>query len=420
MTMSGRLRDYCLSAQSAGDTFVGLRFDEHGPRVVFPRGFPIADDDRECRKDILALLAVLRRFPDRQEGETTRRGVVNPTDFPLFSYLYVIRHFLSHGYYVEREMRFNRAPRGKISWKRTIQQEKPMMSNGCPVYLNFRVISQKINDRSLITGIHKYCVYKSFQLLGWLYPPIDALPEKPKLAYNRRLFTNALRSALNNTYNDSKRELFRCMLNIVESNPDMYDSHDRSIGVNRFEYVWEKLVEHVFGIGTAEKENFLPTATWHMLTSKAEVFKPTSLRPDTIMLHEGDVYVLDAKYYKYGYTRRPEHLPGASDIQKQITYGKYIKERFPAYNHVYNSFIMPFQGDGKLLSLAAVSVGTADWEQYNYLAPEYLYVLGVLADTKWLISGYARISESAVQLLSETIVKTLHQYREPEAVSDAH
>lgn len=55
-------------------------------------------------------------------------------------------------------------------------------------------------------------------------------------------------------------------------------------------------------------------------------------------------YILDSKYYRFGYTGKEEDLPGTASIQKQITYGDYIKNNMEKFQirETYNAFIMPY------------------------------------------------------------------------------
>ncbi len=89
------------------------------------------------------------------------------------------------------------------------------------------------------------------------------------------------------------------------------------------------------------------------------------------MLCNNDVYVLDAKYYKYGATKRAVDLPESTSINKQITYGEYIDEQknFVKYGDnmkVYNAFLMPFnsKSDKWMTEDKVIRIGQAygDWK----------------------------------------------------------
>lgn len=403
------LKDYCYVSDNSTNLFVGIKFIDGVPRVIFPHGYSIPTDDKECRKDIFRLIAVLKRFTEHNEGDnnSTEDDVI--VKMPISSYQYLIQDFLAHGYYTEKEIRYVESLRGKINWKRTIQQEQAQIDGDNVVYLKFQVKTNQINDDNLITQIHRYCVYQSFYRFGWLYFSSDYLPEKPQIKFNKKRFLNVLYDALNNTFNDTKRKLFQCMINIVLDQNEMVEVNSLAIGVNRFDPIWERLIDYVFG--EEDKEKYFPHATWHIIKN-GKIEKSSALEPDTIMKLDDKIFVLDAKYYKYGVTGWTSDLPATSSIQKQITYGKRIAEHMNivADANVYNAFIMPYSSDDEN-KIKFVSVGTADWEEYNCDTMNYAYVLGILLDTKWLITNYSKHNESEIERLADLIEKSLVEYR---------
>lgn len=199
---------YCITSEESADNFVGIRFRDGVPEVVFPHGFALSADEKECRKDVFRLLAVLKRFTDRTEGSTNSARKSTLSQLPITSYKYIIQDFLLHGYYTETEVRYIQSVKGKINWKRTIQQEQAQLDDGNIVYLNFQIKTNQIKENNLITQIHKYCVYQSFYRFGWLYLSTSYLPPEPSIRVNKKLFINCLSQALSNTFNDSKRKLF--------------------------------------------------------------------------------------------------------------------------------------------------------------------------------------------------------------------
>lgn len=403
------LKEYCKKSYESPDLFVGMRFHEGIPEVVFPHGFDISNDDKECRKDIFKLLSVLNTFSQKKEGDSFQCGDKDISNFPLESYQYIIQDFLSHGYYVEKEIRYVQAVRGKINWKRTIQQEKASIDGENVVYLKFQTKTNQINENNIITQIHKYCVYYSFYLFGWLYLANEYLPEKPQIPFNKKYFLDILGSALSRTFNDQKRQLFKHMINIINDQQENMKKKDIAVGVNRFDPIWEKLVDYIFG--SANKEKYFPHATWNIIRD-GKIEKSSALEPDTIMKWNDKIFVLDAKYYKYGITYHTKDLPPTSSIQKQITYGKHIAENFTEVQKqaVYNAFIMPYTA-GQEEKMKFVSVGTADWEIYNQSTLNYAYVLGILIDTKWLISQYSFEYQKEVERLACLIEDSLNRYR---------
>lgn len=404
------LKDFCMVSKSEYDDFVGLKFIDGQPRITFPRGFRLSNDENQIRKDILRLLATIQRFSGRHEGSTNTilDGEIN-LSFPILSYQHIIKDYLAHGYYIERETQYKDGIGGKINWKRTVQKKQPVYNNGNIVYLDFMVKTNRINSNHLITRIHEYCVRESFEKLGWLYLPNDALPKKPQIKFNKKMFASIIQDALNNTFNDSKRLLFTSMLNIINSKEERIDSIEKeAFGVNRFEYIWERLVDYAFGENN--KDEYFPHAAWHIMSGNKVT--SSALEPDTIMLYKDKVYILDAKYYKYGVTQNPIHLPGSSSIEKQIVYGEYVEtcKNIPK-DKIYNAFVMPYDSGDENVPYKFVSVGTADWKPYNDMSANYNYVLGILVDTRYLIEQNSKHNTTEIEILSDLIVSSLATYR---------
>lgn len=401
------LKDCCSVCNFADDGFIGIQFQDGLPHVSFPRGYTISDDDDSVRKDILGLIAVLQRFSSQHEGQNRIGNSKDQTGFPILSYQYVIKDFIAHGYYTEHEIEHRLNDRGKINWKRTIQQVQPQVDNGNAVYLNF-ITKRSINKANILTRIHEFCVYESFSKLGWLYLSTAYLPKKPSLRFNKKMFLAALNDALKNTFNSDKKRLFSSMIDIVNCAKEQADLKDCWYGVSRFEYVWESLIDYVFG--ESNKDVYFPHATWHVIAGERTL--SSALEPDTIMKYNGNFFVLDAKYYKFGVTGIPAHLPSTSSIQKQITYGEYIAARhFVENNNIYNVFVMPYaacEGEGPL---KFVSVGTADWIEYSPETENYKYVLGILLDMKHIIQTYSRHNGREIMSMSQMILDSIQAYR---------
>lgn len=402
------LSDYCLTSKESPDLFVGIKFKDGAPKVIFPHGYSIPQDDKECRKDIFRLLAVLQKFTEHREGDSNSEDD-EISSVPIKSYQYIIQDFLSHGYYTENEIRYVRSQRGKINWKRTIQQEQAQIDNNNVVYLNFQVKTNQINSNNLLSNIHKYCVYFCFMKFGWLYFSAEYVPQKPEIPFNKKLFVGALNQALIDTYNDQKKLLFQSMLNVIQDSEEKTSLDSVAIGVNKFDPVWERMIDYVFG--EDDKDRYFPHATWHIIKN-GRVEQSSALEPDTIMRYQDKIYVLDAKYYQYGITGYISDLPATSSIQKQITYGKHIAEQMKEVpdNNVYNAFIMPYESkDDEIIKFT--SVATADWETYNNTTKNYAYVLGILLDTRWLIANYIKHNMSEIENMADKIEKSLQYYR---------
>lgn len=401
------LRDCCSVCNFADDGFIGIQFQDGLPHVSFPRGYTLSEDDDTVRKDILSLITILQRFNNQREGQNRTGDGEDQTAFPILSYQYVIKDFIAHGYYTEHEVVHRLDDHGKINWKRTIQQIQPQVDNGNVVYLNF-ITKRSINKANILTKIHEYCVYESFAKLGWLYLSTAFLPKKPSIRFNKKMFITMLNDALKNTFNSEKKLLFSSMIDIVNNVDEQADVREFQYGVSRFEYVWENLIDYVFG--ESNKDIYFPHAKWHIISGGRT--ESSALEPDTVMKLNGKFYILDAKYYKFGITGLSAHLPATSSIQKQITYGEYVAtKRFAEKNEIFNAFVMPYAAHEGGEPLKFVSVGTADWIEYTPETENYNYVLGILLDTRHIMRTYSRHNSREILNMSQLILDSLQSYR---------
>lgn len=289
------LKDRChINTNRKTDTFVGLEFDGKNYTVSFPLGYAIAseDDDKLLREDLLLLFHTLALYSNQQDSKSGfKREKDAATETPMYAYIYIIMDFVTRGYYKEGIVEYASSKRGKIHWNRTIKQKKPVIQEADIYYLDFITKKNVINENDLITLIHQYCVYISFIRFGWLFT--DYKPPEPQIPFHRQWFSAALQEKLCRTFNDANKMLFANMLKIINNEPDegMRET-SFTFGTNRFEYVWEKMIDAAFGI--SDKQRYFPKTKWKLARSGKECDN-SKLEPDTIMLYNNNIYVIDAK-----------------------------------------------------------------------------------------------------------------------------
>ena len=391
-----------------GDRFVGIKADSDNAMVCFPIGYQLPESEQDLRYDILHLISVLAEFTDRTDRVLAMQRFEAPqsVDFPINAYMEVINYFMEqNAYYTEKEPVFKNGDRGKIVWPRTFRNKRPLIqANGTPAYTEYIVRAFSPNDKNMITQINKYCVYESFYKLGWLFTPY--LPEMPTIARNDKMFLILLRGKLASTYNDKDKRLFAAMIAMIEYMDEKTNEKRFYFGTDRFEYVWEKLVDRVFGEKC--KENYFPRTRWTLRTGRGRT--NSALEPDTIMLCDGKIYVIDAKYYKFGITGILSDLPESSSINKQITYGEYIqtqrrfREQHGASVPVYNAFVMPFNSADNCFGISDtfVNIGeaTGDWKTIGH---KYERVQGILVDIRHLMHHYIGKTKPQIMMLAKSI-----------------
>lgn len=400
-----KLRECCKISKSGND-FVGVKIDTNKPKIYFPMGYELPKDDDELRQDVRNLIKILSKFTDESDGYIFVDNLFasqKTVNFPFQSYVDIIKYYLKNNasYYIETETSYKTSRHGKIDWARTIKQITPIIQGNSLIYLDTIVRNSTPNANMMITLINKYCVYESFKRIGWLY--LDYLPEKAYAPADKNTMIAILKYKMGNTNNDLNKRLFNSMIAMLEFKGSCNTDKEICIGTNKFENVWEKLIDSAFG--NSKKRAYVPRGQWGIRGGKS--IKCSELLPDTIMHYEDKYYVLDAKYYTYGIQRDIANLPQTADINKQITYGQSVSKKDPKNRKVYNAYLMPFNssknnfGNTKEPMLNVIEA-TGDWID----APEtHERIQGIILDTRYLMKNYRGNRLKNMKLLSKTIEK---------------
>lgn len=411
MDLGLNLHVHChINKNGDGDRFVGVKADTHNAMVYFPMGYRLPESEEDIRQDILQLIDVLSIFNDDKDKLLTMDAFEAPqtVNFPVNAYMNIIRYFLEQeSYYTEKDPIRKISDKGKIDWTASLRRCVAFFQeDGSPFFDKYVIKGSTPNENNTITQIHKYCVYEAFKTLGWLFTP--HLPPDPHIEPEKDRFLHVLRKKLGNTFNDKDKNLFQAMISMIEY-LDADGNKQYYFGTDRFEYVWEKLIDEVFGI--RNKEEFFPRTKWTLRYGDEK--ENYALEPDSIMICGSKIYVLDAKYYRYGVSGLPKHLPESTSINKQITYGEYIDncaELKAKYGDtIYNAFLMPYNKDDNPFHLqgqyfANVGEATSEWKFGHH---KYERVQGIVVDIRYLMNNYYGTHSSKIKKMAETIEKAL-------------
>lgn len=392
-----------------GDTFVGIRSDGDKIVVCFPLGYKLGENDAEKKKDIQLLIRVLSRFAGIKEKLLPQMLIKNPetVNFPIQAYLNILDdYYTRNGYYTENEVVYRTNNKRPANWSRTIRTKKAYPQDGSFVYLDTVARETIVDSSNMITKINQFCVEESYKKIGWLFT--SKVPPKSTIPFQEKVFLTTIQDKLSHTNNTNNKLLFSSMIDMIQYVGKKGQNAKFFFGTDRFEYVWEKMIDFNFGIDG--KDYYFPRTTW-FLGAKGTHAK-SALEPDTIMLtgEKGKVFILDAKYYKYGDTTDPADLPRSTSINKQITYGEYVatEAKFKDNNGispiVYNAFLMPYNccelpfRSGK--NMLHIGEARGDWKTSG---AEYENVQGVLLDVKWLMSKCIRQNKKDISELASII-----------------
>lgn len=413
------LYEYCKNVTNKeGDTFVGIRSEivdeKHNLTIYFPLGFDISKDETLVRNEIIQLLSVLQDYNDEQSqvASITPEQLLKTVRFPAQSYIRVISDYLNSGYYKMIEDEFKLGQSGAISWNKTRKKVEPIVAKNGIVYPQYVVRQHSETDKQLITEISQYCVYESYVKIGWLYRMPDVL--KQHRTRDLEVYKSYIHNMMLGATKDRDKQLFSAMHDILNFTNQDDDPEEFYFGTNRFEYIWERLIEATFG--NENKEYYFPRTKWLLDIGVEKTNK--AIEPDTVMKKNHDIYVLDAKYYKFGDTLNPNHLPTSTSINKQISYGEYIQTnaKFESERKqgmaVYNAFLMPYNSRSKPFNDVSKSIyysigeSVADWKNST---ETYERVQGILVDVKHLISNAVRPNNIEIENLSNTILKSIEK-----------
>lgn len=402
---------------SEKDYFVGIKYENESLRINFPLGYKRASTEEELKKDVLNLIGVLSSLSDANESFIENQKIAHKENvvFPIHAYLYLIKDFLTNGYYFEKEVVYTKSSNGKANWAKTARQVKPLLQDDSVFYTEFITRKVKHNENELISQIHQYCVWESFSKIGWLFSSF--VPIKPRIKFNKSLFLSIIKTKLSQTFNEKTMLLFNYMIDVIVFLDKSSETKNFTYGTNEFEYVWESMVDSAFG--EKDKKKYYPYCYWEIdgkeyssdqLEFKQLEFKQSALRPDTIMITDKGTenqktFVLDSKYYRYGESKHLNHLPMSGSIIKQIAYAEYIenKENSRELKHkskaIYNAFIMPYESKKADENMKFVGSARTDYKAED---KPYYKIKAILVDTKWLMENYNR-NDKMIRELAELI-----------------
>lgn len=403
------IRDHChVNKNEDGDRFVGVKADTNNAMIYFPVGYELPNTDDELRRDIKNLFNVLATFTEKTDRVLSMDKFTAPqsVDFPIQAYLNIINYYLNNNgkYYTETEKSYMVSNRGKNPrFSRTVKTQTPMIQGKSFIYLKqvYQINTPDLNR--LITRIHKFCVYESFERIGWIFT--TNTPEQPDIIFDKNQFLSTLNQKLGSTNNDNDKDLFRSMIAMIEFMDNKTIDMQFYFGTDKFENVWERLIDKAFGV--PNKDDYFPHGVWTERYGKNKGKPARALEPDTILIYNGKYYVLDAKYYRYGIAPDggPSLLPQSSDINKQITYGQFVKrEKTPPGAEVFNAFVIPYNMKKNKFDLSGlfenVSEATGDWIPN----PEtYERIQGIVFDTRYLLKNYDGNHDAEKEMLVRAI-----------------
>lgn len=399
------------------DNFVGIKYKKDKVYIYLPIGYDkeIFNVEKELslkqKTDLLLFLKTINLVKSLY-NEKTELGINSGenNEIPYNSFLWLINDYFNNGLYQEVEKRYFQKSHGKINWKRTLNSEH-YFENDRVVYVN-PYYESNVQINTLITELNNFCLHISFKYIGFLFGKVNLLKcnlKEEKVKENLKYYINIINKELSKSFNDRKKLLLSSMKRIIEMSFNENIANQESFGTRKYEYAWEKMINTTLGT-KIDISKFFPNAYWNIQGQIGE--DKSKLRPDSILIDSRTkkIYILDAKYYKYGITGNMYDLPHTDSIQKQITYGDHIANNPQIYgiekNSIFNAFILPFNKNKEPFkcseSMKYLGFASSAWRDkkanYNY---EKISLL--LMDTKYVIDCFYHNEKADIAKLIETI-----------------
>ncbi len=396
---------------NANDSFVGMKHDGNEIHIYHPECYPIKNGTDSTKSDILALLKTISLAKTSSQKRSKAFNTQNDGgDFALLSYLWLINDYLVNGFYVNRDKVFKVNQHGKINWKRTLQT-KPFFTEQ-NIYFPSVIVEKKDNLENILVEAHKICIKKSIDYIGWLFDLDSDSILVPRLTDGlKMLYLNAIQHELKNTYLDYKRILLKHMNNVLNGLDERSNNKEFVYGVDSYHYIFERMIDLIFG-NVDQIREFYPSAKWYIVENKNEYYEKdaSKLRPDTIILKSDgnenyDAYIIDSKFYRFGYTGNAEDLPETTSIQKQITYGEYIKKNTKyQITNAFSAFILPYDKCQNRFNsndiIKYIGFAKSDWKDNN---DSHELIHAFLIDLKYVINEWNSYNNDVVENLVEAI-----------------
>lgn len=330
------------------NSFVGMKIKQNTIHFYYPESYHFNTENYD-RSDFLDLLKTIKiakksSLDNVDSRRITRKFCIG--DCALMSYIWIIEDYLKHGFYsvFGNILKINRS--GKIDWKRTLQTQ-PLISGRNVIYPNL-IVEVKSPQESILVEAHKYCVKKSITIMGWLY---GVAPEVIHMSANNTdkmvpEYLEAIRYEMEHTFDDEIYSRLIHMENVLIGMGESVVNQEVVYGVDSYYYVFERMIDHLFG--TESIDDYYPTFGWNLQYAEKKKLKGATIRPDTIMKLGSDIFIIDSKFYRYGSLNlsQVKGLPESSSIIKQITYGSYVKSKYPDCE-VYNIFVLPYSAKSR-------------------------------------------------------------------------
>ena len=314
--------------------FVGLKVKNESIKITFPIGYNINEktysisndaEIKEILEDFKILMRVLESAPTGyfDEGEIK---------FNFSSAVSIMENYRHNGLYEEQDHITKLDDSGRINWKETMINVKPVLWNRSIVYPEF-YMDKNTGVNSTVTEIQKFCLNYINNILWWMFGTAKgALFKNVNINTKTDYMIYELGRKLHEVNDDYSKKIINDMILFLNGTQIVNFSENEEICVGRkyFDKIWERQLKTQIYAEFEKCDDAYPT-TYYVFDDKDKIVN-NSLFPDIVFKSNDLLIIIDAKYYMIG------TFPKSADICKQIFYEKYLRSR---YKKIINIFILP-------------------------------------------------------------------------------
>jgi len=365
--------------------YVGLVLVDDLCIIVYPKYLPVvdADDpDETAQRAMRQIFRVLRKHGGSYSdiAAMTEEGMRANDRLSLM--LMLLEMYDEYGVYENYVKTLADNGPGGINWERTIAANLPFMSNGRPIYVDYKTVESNQDAADFVMRLHRAVLTECSKFMQdsglasllaldevWLTDTtVEDFGDADFIAYR----LERERAVQFITW---KQDVIDLLLRYVtEDDSTIRQDTPLCLGTSSFYHVWEEACKVAFDdvlgvrlmdLGMELNEPFdtmggirlidiIPRPQWTVPRDDGEdeCGDVATLIPDTILLHhdraDNSVFaILDAKYYTPELGANVNGVPGVESVTKQFLYQTAYKKFVLAhgYKRVVNAFLAPSAGD---------------------------------------------------------------------------
>lgn len=334
------IASYCESLNGKWRiNFVGFVISKSYKIVSFPKHLEHSIENEELLKNLFMMIN------RHHSGYNNVFNDASYNNFPLKSYLRIIRYYQKFGLYVESNTVQRKGYGGKINWKKTLSGSRKIISNNSLIIMPF-ILDINSNISNILTESMKYCLTTGYTKFGKNFSIGIPFNDFGKLKHvELNLIIKKLSLHKNSVFKDVELRLIddlvfflKWVVNKSDNTSfitthfyDVWELMINSYLENNMEYL-QQLTHNKFDLNNKPVE-FIRKKSNNLNPKSFSNVKNHRIEYDHIGLHEDYIFLMDSKY----------HTKMDSLDYKQISYHLFIhlSELYKSDKNIFNSLLIP-------------------------------------------------------------------------------